>query len=37
MEGNHYYGPDGFAKESKHSHSPSNKKKIQLNPYYFFH
>ena len=35
MEGNHYREPDGFAKERKHSHSPSNKK-ISTKPILFF-
>ena len=35
MEGNHYREPDGFAKESKHSHSPSNKK-ISTKPILYF-
>ena len=35
MEGNHYCGPNGFAKESKHSHSP-NYKKNSTKPILFF-
>ena len=36
MEGNHHRGLHGFAKESKHSHSPSNKK-ISTKPIPFFY